>query len=1141
MGAVEYVLGRAASGKTAYVMEQILALQQRGERVLLVVPEQITLEMEQRLTGRLGVLWNVEVLSPSRLIRRVLGETGVQQRTALGEEGLAMALRSAMEKLMPTLTYYHKCSAGFLKEMAAVYTELRQSEITPTALRLAADGVTEEITRGKLYDIAALMDAMADLMRGSYTDAADRVDAFIACAPQSELLKKANVFVDGFDVLPFKEQKLLLALCMACPKVTVTFKLCEVTDPDEALFAPVRKAFEGLQGMVLKNGLPYTIQHVQGEHAAPLTPELAHLEKNLYALPAAEFTAPVQNIQLAALHDAHLEAERAAGLLHSLIAENGWHFRETAVVCRSLGEYGELLEYAFRRRGMRAYIDRALPCAFHPAARYVLFTLEALSRGLQKQDMIRCLKTGFSPLNSYEQDMMEIAILEENLRGEKRWREPLDNPVAAKAATRFIKPVLSLFDKGMTKKNTVRDFALATYAFMEESGLRSRLNKAIRHGMLHGGELDAHRCGQVWDALVHTLDQAVELCGEQEIPLKEFCGMLRAGLESVQLLGLPAEEDCVAVCEMMRFKPKPGLKALVVLGVNEDVLPARPAESGLLRQDEREKLRALPQGIAVTLPGLEDESALERFILYTTLTAPQSFLCLSYAMSSFKGEGLRPSSLVARMQRLFPQMQVLGGLNPDQIVWHGSPELAAQRLETALTVQKGGVTAAPDTPELKAALQAYAPEQLQRVKSAVQRDVAPHTLPIPLAQKLYAHGEQTSISRLESYANCPFKHFMQYGLSPRIIHEEQVGAADLGTLYHDAIESFIGTMSTGKIDLAALDGKQCDALMDAAALPSLEKMSRRSAMRGGQGEQRIRQMRLTLRRAGRTLVYQLKSSKFQPAAVESAFGKEENDAVQLTLENGLTVYVRGRIDRVDVCEIDGKRYVRVIDYKSGKNTLDLADVYYGLRLQLFVYLDAATKIENALPAGVFYFKIADMEINDPASAEQEDADETNAQALREQARHRVLALKGLVRHEKSILEAMGDPAQLDTILPVKLKADGTLYKNCEGNALTEEEFALLTRYTRRKLTTLMNGVAKGDIAASPVMEQQSSACAYCDYKGVCQMDATMPGFAPRLIGMQKAQALEAMRRAMEQPDTKANEANDTNDVNEKGGDEHGNG
>ncbi len=1095
---VTYVAGRAGCGKTEYILREAVRAARAGEKVLVVTPELMTLGMEQALTRALPVLWNVEVLSPSRLQARVREEKGGEQPVLLDDAGRAMAVRATLSRLQGKLLFFKGQGGSLVERLVELLGELKSGELGSTGLRLAADGLPEGLTRDKLYDLAAILDGYEGFTAGKYMDGEDAADRFCKDAKDSGLLRGAEVFIDGFDVLPLKTCRMFFAMCEVCKHVTLSFKTDSAFGRDQALFDPVQESYECLHRMVLASGLPWN--KVELRKGAPRKGALLHLEAELFARPFRPYAETPQEIGLWALRDCEAEAEWAAGALHERMRKAGLKPGEAAVLCQEPETYAAALQRAFDRRGLPLFVDSSLCCAFHPAARYLLDALEAVRRGYRREDMLRCLKTGYSPLNQTQQDELEIYWLENAVNG-RAFLRPIENARLEDARRAFLRPLENLRQGGFARKQSVRDFCLMCFDFMERSGLKTRLNREIRRCENKGEAFRAERCAQVWEETLRILDQAVELMGQESMDPGEFLRFLRAGLENAQMMGLPQEKDAVYFGSVRRFKPGQGLKVLCVLGLNDGVLPRNVGEDSLLDENERHRLRAVAKETEISIRDLKQETALERFLIYTAFAAPKEELLLSFALSSLDGKALRPSALVQRLQALFPRLTLRGGLRLEDELWLGSVESARQQMEEGLRGLLAGNKPDEGLLRLYAGLRDHEPEALAEAVAAVGAPKEAAPLPPALAGRLYGKG-RTSVSRLESFAACPYKHFVEYGLRPHILREEPLDGRDMGTAYHDAVERFVKAVSASGVGFGAITEQQTDALMDDAAAEALRDFLGRGGLEGGRGRQKLDQMRRTLRRSARTLVFQLRHSRFVPVAEEKAFGLEKGD-LTLDMGNGEQISVRGRIDRVDMYKKDGETYIRVVDYKSGSAKLDLADAFYGVRLQLFVYLDAVLNMEEAKPAGVFYFKIGDPVVEMDGGGPEK--------AL--EAVEKALSLKGLVLEDMDLILAMGERDEVGRILPVSINKDSSLSKQGRSGVLSEEDFDLLRRFAHWKLRRLYEDVQSGQIAARPLAKDGEPApCSTCPYKGVCGAESAW--IRTREMQVERSEALAAMARAL---------------------------
>lgn len=1116
------ITGRSGSGKTTRCMEIIRAAHENGGRVLMLVPEQDTVQAEMTVARALDlkVMWDIEVLSPTRFARRVQEMTEGSARVWLSDAGRAMALRGAMLRLKGSLRYFRSGSQGAADLMGDFLVELKRGEADATSLRLAADRMpASSALAQKLYDLAAIYEAYDEHMAGKYIDGEDALQRCVQQIAQCEDLKDVTVIADGFDVLPRTTLRMLAALGGQCRAVYVTFSVCETGARDAALYEQPLLSMNTLAQMCVEAGVP-----VKWENLPPRAldnPEIDHLARNLFANRTKKYEKAPESIHIVQLRDPYMEAERAAGYLFEKCRKEGWRYRDMAVVCGDMETYGERLKQAFARRGMRAYIDHAQTADTHPAAQYLLAALAGAARYYRMDDMLRCLKSGYCGLSLREADRLELYAMEHGTEG-RLWEIPIESNEDTQDGARsmeelracFAAPILHLRAGGTTR--TVRGFAESVVQLMEEARIADQLAAEHKKCEETGDLVRMQVLVQVQDAVNSVLDQAVELCGEETMHIEDFIKLFRAGLEAVRLGSIPMSPDAVYVGQITRFKGR-NIKLLYVVGANADVIPSRRQDGGLLGESEKVALREAAQeaGAEVRVSLLSNRTAVERFAIFGALISAKEELVLSWSSVDARGVSKRESPMLVRLrEKVFPLLKEEGGATGDLYVYAGAKTSMREGLAAGLRAQMGGAQADEQLLALASAYSTEDPEDYQALAAELSYNSALQEIDDETAMELYTRwkkqqiygvdGLVAGISQLETFALCPFAHFMRYGLRPRELKEPDMDVRDRGTMEHKAVELFMGRLMQMGSDIT---DEEAERLMDEVLQPLFDEdaqLRRRHSGLVRAGHSRIRR---TMQRMGRLLALQQRLSDFQTSAEEIAF--VPGDLPPLELRDGQKVHLEGKIDRVDVKQLEGGEYARVVDYKTGNNSLQLEDVYFGLRLQLFLYLDAVLTMRGAKPAGVFYQKLGDASVQ----LEGERVSEKTADK-----RNKKLKLSGYILEEEDVIHAMClEPEWMDQVLPLTPKRSkgtpitGQYTDASRASMLTEEQFDLLRRHTRRKLTQLAQGIADGKADVSPAKTKGIEACKYCRYRSVCGFDESLPGCKNRELAIDGKDVFDKIR------------------------------
>lgn len=270
-----------------------------------------------------------------------------------------------------------------------------------------------------------------------------------------------------------------------------------------------------------------------------------------------------------------------------------------------------------------------------------------------------------------------------------------------------------------------------------------------------------------------------------------------------------------------------------------------------------------------------------------------------------------------------------------------------------------------------------------------------------------------------------------------------------------------------------------------------------------------------LKRTVSALLYQVRQGRFTPDSFEVSFAYADDfKSVNFQLSEEEKMHLRGRIDRIDTCEKEDKLYVKIIDYKSGNTSFQFLNVYYGLQLQLVVYMNAALELMEkqhpeleVVPAGIFYYHVKDPMV--------EADDEMEEELLRAKI-FQELKLNGIVNEDREILEQLDRSLEYEgsvssNVIPAGLNKDGSLKK--ASKTVSTKDFAALSAYVNETILHLGQRIMQGDISAAPYALAGKTGCDYCEFGAVCQFDQKVPGFGfRRLKELSEEEVLGQFRR-----------------------------
>ena len=1086
--------GRAGAVRKGALDFLSAALASPGEgEALFLVPDQYTLQAEiEALDGlNLPGSFRLQVLSPRRLFHRVFQEAGGPREVLVDEQGRVMLMQAAAQRLAGSLGWYGGALTrpGFAQRCVSQLTAFKQAGLSPEDVaHMAGNG--ESALSLKLKDLAILYQAYEEALEGRFMDGEDQARRACERMGAAPFLRGARACVYGFDLVSPTLAQVILSLLPQCQEVAVALVLAQdKRERDYALFQPVERSLTRLQAQAQALGAQVRRVWLPG---APRPGALGHLERELFCVPQSAYQEPSKAVQLALCRNPQEEAEFAAALVRRLCRTRGWRYRDFALALATPDQaLAGALRRAFALYKVPLFLTQGRSADKHPLSACLLNALRAVTRGWALADLVGYIRSGFSGLTGEEADLLVNYAQSHGLRG-RAWLSPLtrgeeaERQAAEPLRQRVAQPLAAMADRAKAARNLTQVLA-AVFGLLEDIGAYQQMEAQAQSLQAQGLAVWAAEGAQVWNRVVQALDQMVQLLPPARMSLAQVYEMLRRALSAAVVKALPQSADAVEGGALEHLRGKP-VRALLVVGACSAA--ALPPE-GLLGEEETALLEE--NGLELNL-NAEERQRMVRLGFKSLLAMTGDYLLVSRSQSDASGRALQAGALMNEIAQLLPQVRVRGGVTGDLGMLRvrlEQPEAALCRLPGLL--RSGGSLPQAAFEALKMTPGMEAP--LARMRASFAHRVYSEKLDKILARRLMGPGS-VSASRLERFAACPFRHFAHYALRPQEFRPFTLSPRDAGSFYHEALEAFIRQNGDRLSQLTQEEGQALmDRLTGDMTAQLLQAHGGDSALAQAEGER----LRRVARRAASVVVRQFDGSLFRPASVELDI---QADQVRV---NGRAA-LGGRIDRVDLWEAPtGQKYLRVIDYKTGGRPVSLQDIYYGLQLQLILYLAAATAQLGGQPAGIFYFTIADPLI----STQSRDGEEV------ERERERQLRLDGLVLGQEEVVRAMA--AQPQRAVNVAFNRDGSL--RAADKVLQAEDFSRLMRYAMEQAARMVRAMEEGETAVAPAQSGSRLACRFCEYATLCGFDPRLEGARPRKLPKLSAkEVLEALKEGDPHPD-----------------------
>lgn len=1165
---LQFIFGNSGSGKSDFLYDSVLkqAKENKEQQFLIIVPEQFTMQTQRELVERQKqhAIMNVDVLSFARLAYRVFDDLGKQNVVVLEETGKNLVLRKVAEQKKAELKVLgaNMNKMGYVGEVKSLISELMQYNIRPDALAefLEKEPLGEGL-RLKMQDVLTMYQGFTEYLKGRYITAEEVLELLYDVAEESKLLCGSVIVLDEFTGFTPIQNRLMEKLLVLAKKVSVSVTMDVREDFYQCrgvheLFAMSKKTVASLLKVaeLCKVPVEEPIVLPTGEKRRYAgAPDLYFMEQNLFRPGAESYRYKVSekamksnknhekltdsqleetpDIRITSLKNPREELKFAAREIVRLTREQGYRYRDIAVVTGDVQQYGNYVPEIFEQYHIPYFIDQTKNILFHPFIECIRAILEMIEYDFSYESVFRFLRCGLAEkiipqgklssmeleldgetgeksaqckeqtihrLTEQEIDRLENYVLARGIRGASRWSKPWTfvmpdgtledmerlNEIREAVYENF-KPLLMAF-RG--KENTVSTQTFELYSLIRRLDMEQLLKERGEFFEKNGNQARAKEYDQIYKIVMDLLDKVTSLLGDETMTIREYSDILDAGFEAAKVGIIPPGNDTVTVGDIERTRLN-HIKILFFVGVNDGVVPKAGNQGGIISQFEREKMAEYHLELA---PGAREKVFIQKFYLYLNMTKPSERLYVTFCRVNSDGKALRRSYLIGTLLKLFPQL----------VVEEPSEEETLEGVltaESALPFLMEGLNKPVEDEEAWTALLAwYLSDEGDREKALQLFDAAfgvhqDDAISKAVTKALYGNTLDNSVTRLEQFAACAFAHYLSYGLRLRERELQQFASVDMGNIYHDVLERFAKGIEMSEYTWFDIPQEAQDALLSQSMEDAIAGSGIGDVFEDARNSYLLKRMETTAKRTIWALMLQVRKGKFVPSGFEVSFSRAERlDAVQFQLGEDEKMRLRGRIDRIDTYETDDKVYVKIIDYKSGNTSFSLLNFYYGLQLQLVVYMNVALELTKKIykgkdtePAGIFYYHITDPMVDSDGGESEEEI----RRSILEQ-----LKVGGLVNEDPEIYGAMDtDFTGTSSVIPVALKADGSL--KAASKTASAYEFGLMSDYVRKKIEHVGKEIFAGNVSVKPYLLGDRSGCDYCPYHTICGFDVRMPGFS----------------------------------------------
>ena len=1072
MNVFQLVLGRSGSGKSTYVCELVSSLP--PDRVLLVVPEQFTLETERRLleaSGKTALPKTVTSFSGLARDYHLLYEPA---GTYINDFGKHILMDRALREEKDALRLYGgKVSRSLIECFLSLSSEMKSSCLSADELmELSASqpgGLSD-----KLHDIALVSAHYDTLVSAKYLDALDDLTRLADGILKHGFCRGKTVVFDGFHNFSVQEERVIEALMLRSEKVIVTMPCGSLNgeEPDAILFENVREDAKRLIGMAEKHGVPREKTDLLKENRRAKNDALKEWERSSVGV-----TTPFDDcngIELYSAANASEESSLLASLIAREVKEGNSRYREHVIIARSVNDYETLLQNALSQANIPFYIDTRADIRRKPLFVLMGAALETAAGKRREESVFRCLKTGFFPAEEDAIYRLENYCLLWNLNGREIFDEYKGHPrgfdepwtdndravLQDRNDTRLrVMPPLARLCSRLTGRFTGETLSRALYDFLTELHVPEQIDRECERLREQNEAVAAEEPIRLWEQAVAVLDQIAVAAGDVSMTSKEALDLFDVACANADMGRIPPTADAVTVGSADRIRV-PDVKNVYLFGFNEGDFPRTSSGGGLLTDRDRRALKekGLRFGGDAVYWSVE-----ELFIAYKAFAAPSEKLTILYHRADPLGNKTEPSALLRNLTNKFPSLHE-----------KRAEELPLSLLSPTRAAALSLLARRKNDPAVSPLREALSHDDrcapiLQSMERAQTKE--DYRIGDPdRAAALFGRDMQVSASKIEAFHECRYQYFLRYGLRLTPLEPFGLHSNTLGTIAHDILEHSLCELCDS--DLASVTPAEVNASVASWAKRFYDDRMDTGVPVSPSMKYQFERTEKTVAAIANHLVEELKQSQFKPVAFELGIGRNgEIPPYELPCADG-SVRVEGKIDRVDRMEGE-KPYLRVVDYKTGTKEFDLSHLLEGKDMQMLLYLftlqkNGGSRFADAKGCGVLYCPVKRDDVNEQATEEKN-----------EEKRRLLKRMNGLFLQDETSLRGM-EKDLAGQYIPIRLVKD-----EWKGDTLvSEEDMSVLSDYIDLSLIRMHDDLNAGHIEANPTEESRSH-CDYCRYKSVC--------------------------------------------------------
>ena len=1077
------IYGKAGTGKSSFIYNEINEKIKQNEKskIYIITPEQFSFTAEKKLMENKKSVINAEVITFNRMAYRVMNEVGGNIHNSLTKCGKSMLIYSILQKEKKNLNLLNKSDENIDLAMRTI-SEFKKNQVSIEELKKETENISDNYLKIKLQDLILIYEKFNDNIENKYIDETDLLTKLSENIEKINLFKNAIFYIDEFVGYTKQELEIIKKLLNISKNVTITFCIDNLelnSNPDTDIFYPNKITLSKILKLLNEEEKIETVNLNKLNRFK--NEELIYLENYLYNLKIKKYEKEIKNINLFLSKNQYSEIEYIAKNIIKLVKNNNYKFNEIGIITKNVNTYSSLIKAIFTKYEIPVFIDEKKDLNQNILIRYILSILEIIIKNYSYESVFNYLKINFSEFDEDDIFKLEKYCIKYGIKNNKFKKDFIyeinkeEINYLNELRKKIINPIINL-EKKINKKQNVKNIIKELYLFLINENIENKLNKKIKELENKNNFELAKEYKISYEIIINIFDEISNIFNDEEFTLDNFYKIFKIGLKNSSLGKIPASQDGVTVGDTERSRTHK-VKAIFIIGLNDGSFPSVNKDEGFINDTDREVLKEKNIELAKgTLENLYDDN----FNIYKAFTTAEEKIFLSYCQSDTDGKSLRPSTLILKIKKIFPNLIEQNDILEKENYFLNEKELYEDFISKIIC----------ENDEIKNdnlfLFYKYFNENnnykkiLKNNLNYIKKLKMPEKIKKENIQKLYGTKLKTSVSKLETFKSCPYEYFLQYSLKIKEKEELKVKNLDTGSFMHEVINSFFEETKNNKIDIKSIEDEEIEKIVNKIIDEKLNNNKNYIFTATEKYKLLVKRLKRIILKALKYIILGLKSGDFEVEGTEVAFDEKKGTykPIEIKLENGKTVEIVGKIDRIDIAKDENNKYIRIIDYKSSIKDIDYTNIYAGLQLQLITYLDAMCKIEDFIPAGILYFNLLEQMINSGKKMTDEEIEEKIKNNFK---------MKGLILADVRVAKMQDNNLMAGTqskVIPAYMDKSEMLSPK-KSSIATREEFEKLQKYVINTIKEISEEILSGNIKLKPYYKNKKTPCEYCSYKNVC--------------------------------------------------------